>query len=101
MAKSKSSTGRPVIVTTQWRDLYYGRVVTPLAKIAAQHWCLVDECRHIAYWQGPRGGLTSLAAEGPGAGSRIGARIDGALITGVAHLLPVTAEAAKKFAEIK
>jgi len=89
-------------VTTQWRDLYYGCVSATDSEIARSHSVRVEECRHIAYWKGPTGGLTSLAVGGPGAGSRIGApTTEPALITGVAHVFPVSAEAAERFAAIR
>ena len=91
---------RTVIVTSQYRDLYYGEVAATDAEIVKTKAVSVAKCRHIAYWTGPKGGLTGLAAEGPSAQSRIGAECE-ALITGVAHILVVSPEARLRFAAIK
>lgn len=98
--KTKQQKARVCIITTQWRDLYYGTVTATDAEVSKEHAVRVEDCRHIAYWKGPRGGLTSLAAEGPGEGSNIGAPVP-MLVTGVAHLLECSAEAQAKFAAIK
>lgn len=92
---------RYVIVTTQYRDLYCGLISASDAEIASTHAVRVSEARHIAYWQGPKGGLTSLAVEGPEDGSRIGAPIASMLVTGVAHVLDVTEAARARFAAIQ
>ena len=85
------------IITTQYRDLYYGEIVDGSdADIASTKAVRVRACRHIPYWHGPTGGLTSLAVEGPDNQSRIGAPCD-ALLTGVAHVLTVTDEARARF----
>jgi hypothetical protein len=88
---------RTCIITTQYRDLYFGVIAATDEEVTASKSVSVDECRHIAYWKGPKGGITSLAAEGPGPGSNIGKPVDGVLITGVAHLIPVTPGAAAGF----
>ena len=92
----KKTASRICIVTTQYRDLYYGEITATNAEIGATKTVEVTNCRHIGYWKGPRGGLTSLAAEGPGPGSNIGHACPG-FITGVAHILEVSAEARAKF----
>jgi hypothetical protein len=102
MTKAQKNGVRTVIVTTQYRDLYYGEISATDAEIARDHAVSVVACRHIGYWKGPKGGLTSLAVEGPGPGSNIGHSLDApALITGVAHILPVTEEARARFAAYK
>lgn len=97
---TKKQTGRWVIVTSQYRDLYYGLITATDKEISETHAVRVERCRHIAYWTGPKGGLTSLAVEGPAAGSRIGGETS-VLITGVAHVLNVTEAAQVRFAAVK
>lgn len=105
MATKKQTTtkagDRYVIVTTQYRDLYYGTITATDQEIASTHSVRVSAARHIAYWHGPKGGLTSLAAQGPEKGSRIGVAIDSMLVTGVAHVLDVTEAARARFAAIQ
>ena len=98
MPKTKT---RIVIVTSQYRDLYYGEIAATDAEIVATKAVRVKDCRHIAYWKGPTGGLTSLAVSGPGEGSRIGAPCSSMLATGIAHVLDVSTEAQARFAAIK
>ena len=99
--KKTESTPRIVIVTSQYRDLYYGEIVATDAEIVESKAVRVKDCRHIAYWKGPTGGLTSLAVSGPGPGSRIGAPCESMLVSGVAHVLDVSAEAQARFAAIQ
>lgn len=88
---------RKVIVTTQFRDLYYGEITATDEEIAVNKAVRVENCRHIAYWRGPRGGITSLAAIGPTHNeSRIGAPTS-MLVTGVAHILDVSPAAVRVF----
>ena len=58
--------------------------------------CVVRECRHIAYWRGKTGGITSLAAYGlcgPRASeSRVGAPCR-AVLTGVVNVFECSIEA--------
>jgi len=96
----KSRNARTVIVTSQWRDLYYGEITATDEEIIRDHAVRVSRCRHIAYWKGPTGGLTSLAVSGPGPGSRIGAPCPSMLVGGVAHVLDVATEAQARFAAI-
>jgi hypothetical protein len=94
---AKKSSERWAVVTSQYRDLYYGKVVTADADIIKNKAATVEQCRHIGYWKGPVGGLSGLAAEGPGPGSRIGAPNPSSLLTGVAHVHDVTEAARAKF----
>lgn len=103
MAKVKSAAvkrkRRTVIIGNDKYGLYYGDVEASDEEIIAKKAVRVYGCRHIAYWQGGTGGITSLAAWGPkvGGDSRIGAPAD-ALITGVVNVLDVSADARVAFA---
>lgn len=89
------------IITTQYRDLYYGEVdADDIEGILERKSGAFRNVRHVAYWHGPTGGLTSLCAEGPDGQSRIGRAIERGFLSGIAHILPVSEEAAAKFAKV-
>ena len=93
----KNTKKRAVIVTTRTRDLYYGEVSASDAEVIQTMAVRVARCRHIAYWKGPVGGITGLATDGPGPGSRIGGACPSSLVTNVANLHDVTEAARSKF----
>ena len=89
------------IITSDLRDLHYGEVtVDAIAAVPITHAITVSECRHIGYWHGPTGGLTSLAVEGPDQESRIGAPCE-SLLTHVVNIHICTPEAVARFAAVK
>lgn len=94
---TKAAKPRFAIITSQYRDIYYGEVVTPDAEVIRDKAAVVLNCRHIAYWKGPVGGITGLAAEGPAQGSRVGAAAPKSTLTGVANVHDVTEAARAKF----
>ena len=91
------------VVTNTGYGLYAGWVDPSPADLAAGivH---VRGCRHIAHWQGRRGGITSLAAHGPCgprvSESRIGAPVD-SVIRNVANVFRCESEAIAAFEAIK
>lgn len=101
-AKSNRSTPRKpkeryAIIANGSYGLYVGIVVSHDVKTAT---CIVKECRHVRYWYGKTGGITSLAAYGlcgPRASeSRIGAPCD-ATLTNVVNVFDCTEEARATF----
>lgn len=71
LAEMKSAGFRPVLVTTEFRGVFYG-------------WCAdtsgdtitLKRARNCIYWPAGNGGFGGLASEGPAKGARIGARVD-------------------------
>jgi hypothetical protein len=61
---------RHVLVTTQYRGVYYGRLVAhdPVARQ-----CILTDAHMAIYW-GTTDGVDQLAARGPTATSKLGAR---------------------------
>lgn len=102
---TKKNSKRFVIVGNQSYGLYFGETSATDAEVAANKSLRVDNCRHIAHWQGKTGGITSLAAFGPcgpkAQQSRIGAPCPSSLLTGVVNVLDCTPEAVANFAKIE
>jgi hypothetical protein len=98
-------TKRHVIVGNQSYGLYYGETDATDREIVETKSVRLDNCRHIAHWQGKTGGITSLAAYGPcgprAKESRIGAPAPSSLLSGVVNVYDCTDEAIKAFARIE
>jgi hypothetical protein len=94
-----------VVIGTGSCGLWYGQIDDNAAtrkKIIRDKACIVYGCRHVRYWHGGTGGITSLAAWGPNPandGNRIGAPAD-SLITNIANVYDVPPEAQKRFAAV-
>ncbi len=96
---------RFVIVGNQSYGLYFGETEASDADVSATKSIRVDQCRHIAHWEGKTGGITSLAAFGPcgpkAKQSRIGAPCPSSLLMGVVNVLDCSPEAVAAFARIE
>ena len=101
MDTKKKTTKRYVIVGNTGYGLYCGYIEASDAEIVATKAVRVFECRHIRYWYGGTGGITSLAAWGPCGTrvkeSRIGACAPSSLITDVKAVHECSAEAVAAF----
>ena len=97
--KKTTNLGYKAVITDGRRGLYYGTVTATDAAIIKTRSMRVRDCRHIGYWKGSHSGITSLAAQGPAKGSRIGFPAD-SLLTGLAHVHRCTEEAQQRFAAI-
>lgn len=62
---------RPVIVTTEFGGVFFG-----YAEDTSGSTIRLRRARNAIYWSASTGGFMGLASDGPGAGSRIGARAD-------------------------
>jgi len=95
---------RYCIVSNEGYGLYCGYVSATDEQIVKQGFVSVEECRHIRYWYGGTGGITSLAAWGPCGlrvkDSRIGAPCPTSLIVQVRTIHECTPEAVANFAAI-
>ena len=94
---TKKTKGRAVIVGHGNWGLVYGRISASDAEIVKAKAVRVSACRHIAHWKGDPGGITSLAATGPRAGSRIGKPTASALVVDVHAVWDVSDEAVRAF----
>lgn len=89
MAKAKTVTGRPVLVTTAHRGVFFGYCTNTngaTIKLASARNCI--------YWSKEIKGFVGLAATGPSASCRIGPAADIELrdITAVVEVTPEAAE---------
>jgi len=102
---AKANGARHVIVGTTSYGLYFGTTEATDKEILEQKAVRLNDCRHIRYWYGKTGGITSLAAAGPcgprAKQSRIGAPSPSALISSVGNVFDCTPEAVAAFARIE
>jgi hypothetical protein len=93
--------GKYVLIGKGERGLFLGTLVAYDAVTAVAH---VRDCRHVSYWCGKTGGITSLAAHGvcgPKADtSRIGAPVDFAILDEVRAVYQCSDEAIATFAAV-
>lgn len=83
-AKVGAPSGRPVLVTTECRGVFFG-----YAEDTSGDTIILNNCRNCIYWPSSQGGFGGLASEGPAKGSRIGARITKAELRNVTSVLEV------------
>lgn len=90
VAKKKSNGERPVLVTTEYRGVFFG-----YAKDTSGDTIKLRAARNCIYWSKSVGGFVGLAERGPDSNCRIGARADLELrkITCVAEMTPDAATA--------
>lgn len=85
-----SSSARPVLVTTEYRGVFFG-----YAADTSGDTITLANARNCIYWPATQGGFFGLASEGPARGSRIGARvarIELRRVTSVADVTPKAVE---------
>lgn len=96
---------RWAIIGNEGYGLYYGLISATDAEIAETKSVLVRQCRHVRYWRGGTGGITSLAAWGPCGTkkdeSRIGAPAPESLVLNVCAVHVCSLEAVSAFASIE
>lgn len=63
-------TGRPVLVTTEYRGVFFG-----YATDTSGDTITLTNARNCIYWPSANGGFLGLASYGPVSGARIGARV--------------------------
>lgn len=93
MAKS---AGRAVLVTTEWRGVFFGWLVAAKDYERKERRIVIERARNVIYWSGSRGFL-GLASHGPESGCRIGTRADRIDLHGVTSVTDCTAAAVKAF----
>ena len=86
------------IITNKHRGLYYGEISKKGVETAMKTGVAkIRNMRHISYWKGPTGGLSSLAVQGPGEGSRIGDPVGVAYLSDVCNILVCEPAAIARF----
>jgi hypothetical protein len=91
--------GTPVLVTTQHRGVFFGRL-TNYEVEREKRTVTLQNCRNVIYWSGARGFL-GLAAHGPENGSRVGSVAPVVLLHDVTSVTLCTDTATKVFDEWK
>ncbi len=90
-AKKSKGAGKPVLVTTEFRGVFFGYLKSRDGTSA-----ILTNARNCIYWSATTGGFGGLAAVGPQNGSRIGARIPAIellKVTSIADCAPAAVEA--------
>lgn len=103
MSQQEMRASRAVLIGNSSYGLYIGRTADTDAEIAATESVRLTDCRHVAYWYGLTGGITSLAAHGPCGPRKMESRVGapcGALLTGVVNVFDLTPAAELAFADI-
>lgn len=80
--------GRPVLVTTEYRGVFFG-----YATETSGDTITLTNARNCIYWSAKTGGFMGLASNGPGAGSRIGERVNSIELRKVTSVVEMTAAA--------
>ena len=91
MVPDNKPTGRSVLVTTEFRGVFFG-----WSDETSGDTVTLKNARNCIYWPSGNGGFGGLASEGPAKGSRIGAvisQIELRKVTAVAEVSPVAAQA--------
>lgn len=99
MAKSKAietREGTPVMVTTQYRGVYFGYVEGEFADLAGQvdGAILLRHMRNCVWWDAELHGLGGLATRGPNVASKIGPAAPRGIVNQITGIWAVTPEAA-------
>lgn len=89
MTDTSAPIGRPVIITTEYRGVFFGYATDTSGDTVT-----LTNARNCIYWSANTGGFMGLASKGPGAGSRIGERVDQIELRKVTAVLEVSEAAA-------
>ena len=92
--KGDAIHGKPVLVTTAHRGVFFGHLSAGQDEDAKS--IVLTGCRNAIYWSGSKGFL-GLAAHGPEDGSRIGATAPSVRLHDVTSITECTPEAASKW----
>lgn len=92
MATKKAETkGRPVLVTTEYRGVFFG-----YAEDTSGETIILKRARNCIYWAKNVGGFLGLAATGPNGECRIGAEVEqfeARKVTSVTEVSPAAVQA--------
>ena len=91
-----SSTKRPVLVTTEFRGVFFGYAVATSGDSIT-----LTNARNCIYWPSQQGGFMGLASDGPAKGSRIGAVVEKIDLRKVTSVIEVSPKAAEAWTEAK
>ena len=89
-------TGRPVVVTTEYRGVFFG-----YATDTSGDTITLTNARNCIYWSAATGGFMGLATNGPAKGSRIGETVASIDLRKVTSVVEMTAKAVEAWTEAK
>lgn len=92
MTESTEDLGRPVLVTTEYRGVFFGYAHDTSGDVIT-----LRNARNCIYWPSTNGGFCGLAAEGPMNGARIGARVDQIELRKITSVSEVSSSAVEKW----
>lgn len=92
---SKATTERPVLVTTEYKGVFFG-----YATDTSGDTILLKRARNCVYWPAANKGFMGLAADGPANGARVGPRADIELRK-ITSVLEVTPRAVERWEKIE
>ena len=93
-AKTSTPKGRPVLVTTAHRGVFFGYLIGDVSKAQVK----LADARNIAYWDTATHGFLGLAATGPTKACRVGpAAGDESTVFDITGVFACTVEAVKRF----
>lgn len=90
MAKKAVKKTKAVVVTTEWRGVFFGYLESD-AKYPAR--LVLTDARNCVYWGSSSKGVLGLAAKGPDKSSRIGPKIPRADLVKLTGIFECTPEA--------
>ena len=85
---TSSNTSRPVLVTTEFRGVFFGYASDTSGDIIT-----LTNARNCIYWPSENGGFGGLASEGPAKGARIGAVVEKLELRKITAVAEVSANA--------
>lgn len=85
---------RPVLVTTEFRGVFFGYVKND-TKLPAE--IKLTNVRNCIYWSSDIGGFLGLASKGPDSSCKIGSKVSELRLFKITSVTPVTDEAASKW----
>jgi hypothetical protein len=93
---SEQLAGRPVIVTTEYRGVFFG-----YATDTSGDTINLSNARNCIYWSAATGGFMGLASKGPAEGSRIGETVAAIALRKITAVLEMTPAAVAAWTEAK
>lgn len=94
MTKKKAATNKAVLVTTEFRGVFFGYIKSD-SKAPEQ--ITLTGVRNCIYWSADCKGFLGLAANGPTSGCKIGARVPELTLYKITSVTPVESHAAEKW----
>lgn len=93
VARKPSETLRPVVVTTEFRGVFFGYTSAKKCDALVR----LERARMCVYWDSSLHGVLGLASAGPGSKCKIGNCVSSIELRGVTAVIECSAEAVAKW----